>query len=131
MKTIKYEFVDRTSCEVEVSEEFYLLYLLLEKADEQSDRRETRRTCSLETLMDLGAQFGSERDNPLHSLIRQEDSAEFEKRLEVLTDEQRELWERVYIDGTTIADIAKENNLAYTTVHTKISRILKKLKKLL
>lgn len=129
MKTIKYEFSDGTIQEIEVSGELAAIIASMAEHEKHNEKRETRRHISLNYLNSKGIDIEARGSNPLDSLIAQEEKAEFEILLATLPDEQQELLE-LFIDGKTIAEIAREQNLAYTTVHTKISRILKKLKKI-
>ena len=54
MKTITYKFADGTESTVEVSDEFYLLYQEIEKADELLERKHSRRNQSLDRSVDNG-----------------------------------------------------------------------------
>ena len=54
METITYKFADGSTSAVEVSDEFYSLYKDMEKADELSERKHSRRNQSLEHSVDNG-----------------------------------------------------------------------------
>jgi len=123
-KVIRYEFCDGTLSEVEVSDALFAVHKRIDKRIENGDRRETRRHNSLEQLAERrDTEIIDGRVDVETDYIKSE-----EKSLSMLSDNERELLESVYIDGKTMAEIAREKGVAHSTVKTKIYRILKKLK---
>ena len=59
MQTIKYIFSDATTSEIEVTEEFYTLYVELVQQEKRNHWKETRRHISLENLNENGIDFAS------------------------------------------------------------------------
>ena len=122
-KVIRYEFCDGTVSEVEVSDALFAVHERIDKRIENGERRETRRHNSLEQLAERrDTEIIDGRVDVETDYIKSE-----VKLLSMLSDNERELLESVYIDGKTMAEIAREKGLAHSTVKTKIYRILKKL----
>lgn len=127
MPKIKYEFVDRTSCEVEVSEEFYAEYQRLEKKDRLSDRKETRRHQSLDKLSEYDDFLIEKKEpTPLDILISKEQTAAV---LAVLSEKQRQAVVMFYIDSYSKKEIAKRLNVDESSVRERIESAIKKLRK--
>jgi len=123
-KVIKYEFCDGTVSEVEVSDALFAVHERIDKRIENGERRETRRHNSLEQLAERrDTEIIDGRVDVETDYIKSE-----AKLLSMLSDNERELLESVYIDGKTMAEIAREKGVAHSTIKTKIYRILKKLK---
>jgi len=123
-KVIRYEFCDGTVSEVEVSDALFAVHERIDKRIENGERRETRRHNSLEQLAERrDTEIIDGRVDVETDYIKSE-----AKLLSMLSDNERELLESVYIDGKTMAEIAREKGVAHSTIKTKIYRILKKLK---
>lgn len=131
MAKIRYEFADGTISEVEVSERVFSVHAELETQARRGEKRETRRHVSIEYMREFGAEIEDSGNTPLFLFIRNEEAEEARKFFSVLTPDQRELLERVYIDGESMADIAREQGVAHSTVKTKVYRAVERLKKLL
>lgn len=127
MPKIQYYFNDGTSCDVEVDDEFYNQYQLIEKKEKLVDRKETRRHESLNADIERGLQFSTADNDPTTSIFTQEDITAFN----FLSPEQRELLEMVYIDGMTITAIAKQENVSQQAISKRLASIIKKIKKFL
>ena len=80
MQTIKYIFADGTTSEIEVTDEFYTLYVELVQQEKRNYWKETRRHISLEDLNENGIDFASPAADLLSVLIQQED----EKRIHLV-----------------------------------------------
>lgn len=127
MKTITYRFADGTKSEVEVTDEFYEIYLGLEREMKRTERKETRRRVSLEQLIETGQEPAAKAPN---------DTFEFEnERLGIgyamLLPEQRELLRRVFVERQTVTEIAQEDGVAGCSISKRLERIYAKLKKYL
>ena len=61
--------------------------------------------------------------------VRREDMARLYSAMEALSPSQRELVEKVYFEGRKITDIAREEGVTKQSVHERVERALKKLKK--
>lgn len=135
MTTIHYQFADGHFEEIEVTEEFAIQYAMLEKREKSIERRETRRHVSLEMLHEYGHDFGDDSGNPLTILIERETRRENKEMLKtavsILTEEQRELLNMVYIKRIPQVQIAEQLGIKKSSVNDRLRRIFNKIKKVL
>ena len=73
MQIIKYRFADGTTSEIEVTDEFYMLYAELVQQEKRNHWKETRRHTSLNYLMENGRDFESPAADPLSVRLRRQD----------------------------------------------------------
>lgn len=131
MATIKYEFCDGSIQNIEVSNELYALHEQLLQAEKRNHWKETRRHVSLNYLNDLGVDFEDSGADVLSTLIRQEDDAKLHKAINLLLPEQQALVKKVFFEGMSITEIAKEENVGKSAIANRLTRIYIKLEKLL
>ena len=125
---ISYGFVTGEVSEVEVDESLGGILLDLDRQQENSDQKETRRHFSLNSMDYEGELFASAEDTEGEA-VRREDMARLYSAMEALSPSQRELVEKVYFEGRKITDIAREEGVTKQSVHERVERALKKLKK--
>ena len=125
---ITYEFVTGEVSEVEVDERLGGMLLDLDRQQYNNDQKETRRHFSLDGTDYEGEQFASAEDTEREA-VRREDMARLYSAMEALSPSQRELVEKVYFEGRKITDIAREEGVTKQSVHERVERALKKLKK--
>ena len=125
---ITYEFVTGEVSGVEVDERLGGMLLDLDRQQENNDRKETRRHFSLDGMDYEGEIFASAEDTEREA-VRREDMARLYSAMEALSPSQRELVEKVYFEGRKITDIAREEGVTKQSVHERVERALKKLKK--
>ena len=131
MQIIKYRFADGTTSEIEVTDEFYMLYAELVQQEKRNHWKETRRHISLENLNENGIDFASPAADPLSVLIQQEDEKQIHNAIAALSDKQKDLAEKVFFKGMTLTAIAKEKGVSQPAITQQLATVLKKLKKLL
>ncbi len=131
MQTIKYRFADGTTSEIEVTDEFYILYAELVQQEKRNYWKETRRHISLEYLNENGIDFASPAADLFSVLIQQEDEKQIHKAMAALSDKQKDLAEKVFFKGMTLTAIAKEKGVSQPAITQQLATVLKKLKKLL
>jgi RNA polymerase sigma factor (sigma-70 family) len=129
MSTVTYKFCDGTVREVEAGGAVYAAIAETERMEKRNHWKETRRHVSLDCLNQSGIDIDDMNGDPLSVLIRREESAEYGKIFVVLSGEQRELLESVYIDGRTRTEIAKQKGVSQQAVSKQIATIIKKLEK--
>lgn len=128
---IKYEFATGEVSEIEVSEE---LGRAIEEMTHQAalrDRTETRRHVSLDKLLSLGVQI-AERTLSVEELVEQAlDHAALLRAMEQLEPKQKELLSKVYFERRSYASIARQEGVDESAIRHRLTRILKKLGKML
>ena len=125
---ITYEFVTGEVSEVEVDERLGGMLLDLKRQQDNNDQKETRRHFSLNGMDYEGELFASAEDTE-GEVVRREDMARLYSAMEVLSPSQRELVQKVYFEERKITDIAREEGVSKQSVHERVERALKKLKK--
>lgn len=125
---ITYEFVTGEVSEVEVDEHLGGMLLDLKRQQDNNDQKETRRHFSLNGMDYEGELFASAEDTEGEA-VRREDMARLYSAMEALSPSQRELVQKVYFEERKITDIAREEGVSKQSVHERVERALKKLKK--
>ncbi len=127
IKTISVWLDERTVQALEQvnDEEFTRQYIIDEHKSKLADYRETRRHRSLDADIEKG--FDAPDEHCMEDKVLASVDADY--LLKDLTPEQRELFERVVIDGATQKQIAEENGVSPTAVFRRLERIFKKIKK--
>ena len=125
---ITYEFVTGEISGVEVDERLGGMLLDLDRQQENNDQKETRRHFSLNGMDYEGELFASAEDTEGEA-VRREDMARLYSAMEALSPSQRELVKKVYFEERKMTDIAREEGVTKQSVHERVERALKKLKK--
>jgi len=125
---ISYEFVTGEISEVEVDEHLGGMLLDLDRQQYNNDQKETRRHVSLDGMDYEGEVFASAEDTE-GTAERREDMARLFSAMKELSPAQRELVEKVYFEERKITDIAREEGVSKQSVHERVGRALKNLKK--
>lgn len=131
MKTITYKFADGTISTVEVSDEFYSQYQDLEKADELSNRKHSRRTQSLEHSVDNGWDVADPDADVAAIFEKNESDSKLYEAISTLTPEQQTLIRQVFFDRIPQVKIAELQGTTPKAINNRLTRILRKLKKVL
>ena len=131
MQTIKYKFADGTTSEIEVTDEIYSLHLQLLQEEKRNHWRETRRHISLNYLLENGVDFTDNAADSFVAVELRENEERIHNAINQLTDKQRELAQKVFFEGMTLTDIAKEKGVSQPAITQQLATVIKKLKKLL
>lgn len=131
MKTITYKFADGTTSTVEVSDEFYSQYQDMEKADELSNRKHSRRTQSLEHSVDNGWDVADPDADVAAIFEKNESDSKLYEAISTLTPEQQTLIRQVFFDRIPQVKIAELQGTTPKAINNRLTRILRKLKKVL
>ena len=131
MQTIKYEFNDGTTSEIEVTDELYALHLELVQQEKRNHWKETRRHISLNYLTENGIDFEDKAADSLSAYIRREDDERIHNAITTLLPEQQALIKKIFYEGKTITEIAKAENVGKSAIANRLTRIYLKIKKFL
>lgn len=114
---VTYRFVTG-DMEIEVADEWGQAVMGLDDQERKNNRNQTNKHVSLDMLMaDLGAQIASSPD---------EDIA-FEGLMELLAPSQRDLLRRMYLEGETMASIARSEGVSKSAISQRVSWAYKKI----
>ena len=125
---IRYEFVNGEISEIEVDDSLGDLLVDFDRQEYNNDHKETRRHVSLDGMEYEGELFISEADTA-DEVERREEMARLFRAMEALTPSQRELVLKVYFENMRISDIARAEGVSKQSVHERVGRALKRLKK--
>lgn len=126
---IKYEFVTGESVEVEVPENLGEVSIELDKDIYNSDHRETRRHNSIEVMQERGHQLADGRVDIFSIIEQQETKKVLKHALNKLLPQQRELIHKVFIEGRSMADVAREECVTAKGIQNRVNKIKTQLKK--
>ena len=127
---IKYEFVTGEVSEIEVEDGMGELLVDFDRQEYNNNHKETRRHVSLDGMEYEGEFFISELDIA-GEIEHREDMARLFRALDRLSPAQRELVLKVYFENVRIVDIARAEGVSKQSVHERVGRAIKKLKKFL
>ena len=93
-----------------------------------SERAETRRHQSLETLMEEGWDATDESKDIVSDIVGQDSVNEVRGALKSLSEDEREIVVCFYFKKQSLTDISKHFHVYPSTIMRRIEKILKKLK---
>ena len=126
---IKYEFANET-IEIEVDEEWGAVLIDLDRQEYNNDKKETRRSCSLDAFNAGGNLFADGTDME-GSFIAFEDSKKLYEAIKKLGPWQRFLIEQHYFAGKKQTEIVEETGIGKAAISRAIKRAKENLKNLL
>lgn len=115
MTKMKYE-IGGKCVELEVTEEFAAAYAELEREERLSERRETRRHCSLEEIMEHGWDMADPVSDAALLAEKSEETALLKEALQRLTDQQRTVLFLCLGKGRSFRETAAELGLNKETI---------------
>ena len=126
---IKYEFVTGESVEIEIEDNIGEVSIELDNDIYNSDHRETRRHNSVEDMKERGNQL-TDGSTDISTIIEQQEMRkDLIRALNKLLPQQRELIHKVFIEGRSMADIAREECVTAKGIQNRINKIKTQLKK--
>lgn len=129
----KFKFVKGEPIEEEVQlrEDIEKEIMKFDKYVEDRDRAETRTENRDKRSLDE-IQAGDETIPDVSFVVeRREEITAVRRAWQKLLPQQQELLKKIYIDERTIADIAREEGVTPQSVHERLNRIYKRLRKIL
>ena len=127
----KYEFVTGEVIEVEISGDIAEVILEMEMEDYKSNRRETRRHNSIDSMKENAFQFEDETIDVISIFEAKEMSKELHDAINKLKLPQKELVQKIFFQGISITQISKEDGISKAGVISRLNKIYKNLKKFL
>lgn len=125
---IKYEFIDGSVTEVEVSDEIGAVIIEARRLEHNADERERyHRSFSIDAAEYEGTEW-ADHSTPESEMVQDEDNAQLYWALGCLTEAQRRRF-LSYADGLTIREIAAQEGVQIKAVQDSIAQARKKLQK--
>ena len=127
-----YHFLNGESQEIEVTEAQYLILKDADRIEYNNDHTNTRRHISLDMAeSDEGMQFSDITQDVEAVVCAHESIIALHNAMRSLSLEQRQLIQKVYADGYSYAEIAREEGVDRSAVRKRMERIHANLKKIL
>ena len=92
---IRYEFINKETKDIEVSDEFGAIIKDLDRQEYNNFKKETRRHCTIEKSLEFGTI--ADPTDLERELIYSEDITQLNKALATLTNDQKDLVRRVFL----------------------------------
>ena len=128
---IKYEFLTGEIIEIEVSDDIAEVAIEIERDTYNSNRRETRRHNSIEDMEGQGLQF-DDKGVAVATIVEEKETNEaLQNALDKLLPQQKELVQKVFFQGMSIAQIARAEGVNEAAIRNRLNKIYKKLKNIL
>lgn len=125
--TYEYEFTTET-VEIEISEEWAEILRDMDRREYNNNHTETRRH---ERYEDEG-EWAIDEAAAVETVIRRKElRAERDQIWNKLTDDQVKLIKRLFFDGVSVCECAKEEDVTQEAISRRLQRIRKKLEKIL
>ncbi len=127
---IKYEFVTGEIIEIQISDHIAEIVIEIERDTYNSNRRETRRHNSIEHMQGRGLQFSDKGASVIAIVEEKETNEALHNMLDKLLPQQKELVQKVFFQGMSITQIARDEGVSETAIRNRLNKIYKKLKAL-
>lgn len=131
MKTYTYVDVDGNEQTVNVTDRVFDTIEKMNKREELDERRETRRCQSLEVSMENGWDVADRVVDIDEKIDNERRYKRLHDALDTLPKRQRDLVQKIFFEGMTKTEVAKEMGIDVTSVRDRLEVIFTKLKKIL
>lgn len=128
MKKKVYKFADGTVSEVEISDEVYAVMEKLDKAEKSTERRETRRHVSLESLAEKSIEPPVTDKYDFTDDFQNIKNAELYSAIKSLSKEQKELIHKVFYERKRLKEIAKDEKVSTQIISWRLRTTLSQLR---
>lgn len=131
MKTINYSLNEQKAINVEVTDDFYVIYADIKKAEKLLERKETRRHQSLDKSLENGWDLCDKNADIAYIVEQKYESLALRKALQKLTSRQREILIYSAVKGLSFREIGRKLGLNKDTVREHYLAGIKKIKNIL
>ncbi len=127
---IKYRFANEV-VDVEVDEKWGAILLDLDRCEYNNNQTETRRHASLNAMEYEGELFFDPNSDIAAHLEKAEAQEILRRAMDSLPPQQKALLKKVFFEGISAAEIARQEGVNKSSVHKRLQRIFEQLKKAL
>ncbi len=131
MKHYTYHFSDGTKSTVEVTDEMYETLTEMDACERKNNRTETRRHISVSVLSESNIEILALDEDLSDLIIAKENISNLQEAIKSLTADEQNLVRLYYFDNLTLEVIAQKYGVQKPAISKRLSRILRKLKKVL
>lgn len=127
---VTYKFANGERCNIEVDERWSDELAELDRLEYNANQRESRRHCSLDS-MDYEGELFADGTDVLSDFLKRQDAERLGAAMDSLLPRQKELLQKVFYEGLSIAGVAREEGVGESAVRDRLTRVYKKLNKYL
>lgn len=131
MKEYTYYFADGTKNTIEIEDKWYDLLKEMDDAERKQKYNYNRHNYPLSKVNYEGETFADYSADPFEKMVADIDKKRIAEALNTLTDCQRLLFDKVFVERKKITEIASEEGVCHQAISQRVERIKAKLQKLL
>lgn len=131
MKEYTYYFADGTKSTIEIEDKWYDVLKEMDEAERKQKYNYERHNYPLSQVDYEGETFADATADPFDKFVAKIERERIDAALTTLTDCQRVLFEKVFLERQRLTDIAKTEGVCHQAISQRVERIKTKLKKLL
>ncbi|NLO46292.1 MAG: sigma-70 family RNA polymerase sigma factor [Clostridiales bacterium] len=125
---VTYKFANGERCDIEVDERWSDELAELDRLEYNANQRESRRHCSLDS-MDYEGEFFADGTDVLSDFLKRQDAERLSAAMDSLLPRQKELLQKVFYEGLSIAGIAREEGVNEAAIRGRLKKIYRQIKK--
>ena len=131
MKEYTYYFANGTKNTIEIEDKWYDLLKEMDDAERKQKYNYNRHNYPLSQVNYEGETFADYSADPFEKMVADIDKKIIAEALTTLTDCQRALFDKVFVERKKITEIANEEGVCHQAISQRVERIKAKLQKLL
>lgn len=125
---VTYKFANGERCNIEVDERWSDELAELDRLEYNANQRESRRHCSLDS-MDYEGELFADGTDVLSDFLKRQDAERLSAAMDSLLPRQKELLQKVFYEGLSIAGIAREEGVNEAAIRGRLKKIYRQIKK--
>ncbi len=125
---VTYKFANGERCDIEVDERWSDELAELDRLEYNANQRESRRHCSLDS-MDYEGELFADGTDVLSDFLKRQDAERLSAAMDSLLPRQKELLQKVFYEGLSIAGIAREEGVNEAAIRGRLKKIYRQIKK--
>lgn len=125
---VTYKFANGERCNIEVDERWSDELAELDRLEYNTNQRESRRHCSLDS-MDYEGELFADGTDVLSDFLKRQDAERLSAAMDFLLPRQKELLRKVFYEGLSIAGVAREEGVNEAAIRGRLKKIYRQIKK--
>lgn len=125
---VTYKFANGEHCNIEVDERWSDELAELDRLEYNTNQRESRRHCSLDS-MDYEGELFADGTDVLSDFLKRQDAERLSAAMDSLLPRQKELLQKVFYEGLSIAGVAREEGVNEAAIRGRLKKIYRRIKK--
>lgn len=125
---VTYKFANGERCNIEVDKRWSDELTELDRLEYNANQKETRRHCSLDS-MDYEGELFADGTDVLSDFLKWQDAERLSAAMDSLLPRQKELLQKVFYEGLSIAGVAREEGVNEAAIRGRLKKIYRQIKK--